>query len=77
MLYFILIQLHRIEHMYQYSLDAFLVFFVKAMRKTEAKELQDERVEALRRSVRLTICTMVQRGLFEKHKLIFLTQIIL
>merc|ERR1711871_1255235 len=76
MLYFILIQLHRIEHMYQYSLDAFLVFFVKAMRKTEAKELEDERVEALRRSVRLTVCTWVQRGLFEKHKLIFLTQML-
>jgi dynein heavy chain len=76
MQYFILIQLHNIEHMYQFSLDAYLVFFIKAMKKTEAKEAQAERVEALRDTLRVVICTWVMRGLFERHKLIFLTQLV-
>jgi dynein heavy chain len=37
-LYFLLIQLWIVEHMYQYSLDSFTVFFFKAIDKTEKFE---------------------------------------
>lgn len=34
MLYFLLIKLNVVDHMYQYSLDSFSVFFYKAIEKT-------------------------------------------
>jgi dynein heavy chain len=40
MLYFMLITLSVIDHMYQYSLESFTTFFFKAIEKTEA--LEDE-----------------------------------
>jgi len=38
MLYFLLIQLCIIDHMYQYSLESFQNFFFKAIDKTEESE---------------------------------------
>ena len=35
MLYFLLIQLNIVNHMYQYSLESFTTFFFKAIDKTE------------------------------------------
>lgn len=75
MLYFLLVQLSNINHMYQYSLDSFTGFFFKSIVKAEEKEAQEERVQALRESLRTTIFTWVSRGLFEEHKLIFMTQL--
>jgi dynein heavy chain len=77
MLYFMLCQLNAISHMYQYSLDSYNVFFFKSIAKAEAKEAQNERVEALSESLRTTIFTWVARGLFEKHKLIFMSQLVI
>jgi len=75
MLYFLLTKLCNIEHMYQYSLDSFVTFFYKSIeRSTPADKLQD-RVLNLRSSLRITIYTMVSRGLFVRHKLIFLAQL--
>ncbi|RHY34017.1 hypothetical protein DYB32_001198 [Aphanomyces invadans] len=76
MIFFIMVLLTKINHMYQYSLDAFLVFFYKAMDSVtgETSDAQ-ERVSLLRRSVLLTLFTMVSRGLFEDHKFLFLTQL--
>eukprot|EP00744_Colponema_vietnamica_P000937 GILI01001621.1.p1 GENE.GILI01001621.1~~GILI01001621.1.p1 ORF type:complete len:2798 (-),score=990.63 GILI01001621.1:124-7776(-) len=71
MLYFLLIQLCVINHMYQYSLDSFITFFNKAIEKTEKQETEEQRVLVLRDVIRMTIFTWVNRGLFEKHKLIF------
>jgi dynein heavy chain len=65
MLYFLLTKLCVIDHMYQYSLDSFLT----------AKEDLHERVMSLRDSLRMCIFTWVSRGLFERHKLIFLAQL--
>lgn len=76
LLYFILIQLDRVAHMYQFSLGSFVHFFFKAMDKAEMKEDDAERVVELRDSVRITIFTWAARGLFEAHKLIFLTQLV-
>jgi len=68
MLYFLLIQLQIIDHMYQYSLESFNTFFFKAIEKTELIEEDEQRVLALRSMIRMTIYQWVSRGLFEKHK---------
>jgi dynein heavy chain len=47
MLYFLLIQLNIVAHMYQYSLKSFEVFFFKAIDKTETFEEEDIRVKEL------------------------------
>jgi len=74
-IYFLLIQLHIIDHMYQFSLHAFISFFMKAMARAKPAELTKDRVVNLRESIRLTVFTWVNRGLFEKHKLIFSSQL--
>ncbi|CAM9358663.1 unnamed protein product [Ascophyllum nodosum] len=76
LLYFMLLKLSAVDPMYQYSLDSFTRFFFKAIHTSKAA-LGDEkqRVANLRRSLRLTVYTWVTRGLFEKHRLIFLTQV--
>ena len=75
MLYFLLIQLCVVDHMYQYSLEAFTTFFFKAIDKTEQFEDEEPRVLALRDMIRMTIYQWVSRGLFEKHKQIFRCQL--
>jgi dynein heavy chain len=73
MLYFLLIQLCVVDAMYQYSLDSFQTFFFKAIDKTEQFEEEESRVIALREVIRMTIYQWVSRGLFERHKLIFMS----
>ena len=75
MLYFLLIQLCIVDHMYQYSLESFITFFFKAIEKTELFDEEEPRVIALREMIRMTIYQWVSRGLFEKHKQIFLCQL--
>ena len=75
MLYFLLIQLWIIDHMYQYSLESFQSFFFKAIEKTEEAEDIEQRVVLLRMMIRITIYQWVSRGLFERHKQIFLSQL--
>jgi len=74
MLYFLLIQLCIVDHMYQYSLESFQIFFFKAIEKTELSDDDEKRVLDLREEIRRTIYQWVARGLFEKHKQIFLCQ---
>jgi len=73
MLYFLIISLNFIDHMYQYSLEAYTTFFFKAIERTTTRD--ENRIEDLRKNIRYTIYQWVSRGLFEKHKLIFLTLI--
>lgn len=73
MLYFLVIQLSVMEHMYQYSLESFNKFFFKAIERTTIRD--ETRTEELRKNIRYTIYQWISRGLFEKHKLIFLTLI--
>jgi dynein heavy chain len=75
MLYFLLIQLYIVDPMYQYSLESFQTFFFKAIEKTEEFEEDEQRVLALRESIRMTIYQWVSRGLFERHKQIFMSQL--
>ena len=75
MLYFLLIQLWIIDLMYFYSLESFQQFFFNAIDKTEDSEEMEVRVPALIQSIRLTIYQWVSRGLFERHKQIFLSQL--
>jgi dynein heavy chain len=67
MLYFMLIKLCVVDHMYQYSLESFQTFFFKAIDKTETFDDEEPRVLALREMIRMTIFTWVRRGLFVKH----------
>ena len=64
--------------MHQYSLDSFVMFFLKALRMIPvAIVMKNERVQALQSILRMTIFKFVNRGLFAKHKIIFLTQLTL
>ena len=73
MLYFLLIKLCVIDHMYQYSLQAFQYFFFKAIDKTADFEAEEDRVNAMQAMIRMQIYQWVCRGLFEAHKLVFLS----
>jgi len=52
-------------------LDSFYIFFRKAIGKVAVAD--DTRIEELIRSIRFNICQWIMRGLFERHKLIFLS----
>jgi dynein heavy chain len=71
MIFFLIIQLCIVQHMYQYSLDSFVTFLFKAIEKTEACEDIKQRTELLISSIRIVIFRWVNRGLFERHKIIF------
>ncbi|DAZ93925.1 TPA: hypothetical protein N0F65_008868 [Lagenidium giganteum] len=97
MMYFLMSQLCKMNHMYRYSLESFMTFFYVAMEKNP--KMSDglgapaggnsnlmssmsfaaafERVPILKEALRWTLYVMVSRGLFEEHKLIFLTQLVL
>ena len=75
LLYFAILQLCYVEHMYQYSLDSFTMFFLKALKIAPAAEDKPARVKSLQSTLRWTIYRWIVRGLFEKHRLIFLTQL--
>ena len=76
MLYFLLITLCVVDHMYQYSLESFVTFFFKAIEKTALFDEEEPRVLALREMIRMTIYQWVSRGLFEKHKQIFMSLVV-
>ncbi|KAJ1439145.1 dynein heavy chain and region D6 of dynein motor-domain-containing protein [Ochromonadaceae sp. CCMP2298] len=80
LLYFVLLQLCYVDHMYQYSLDSFTMFFLKALKIAPGNAVTSdpvERVVSLQTTLRWTIFKWVVRGLFEKHRLIFMTQLAL
>merc|ERR1719453_2513627 len=66
------------DHMYQYSLDSFSVFFYKSIERAPQPETEGDlpaRVQNLRDSLRMTIYVWVARGLFERHKTILMAQL--
>jgi len=71
MIFFLIIQLCFVEHMYQYSLDSFVAFLYKAIERTEQSDEVAERTKMMIVNIRMTIFRWVNRGLFERHKLIF------
>ena len=75
LMFFLINQLHVISHMYQFSLDTFNYMFVKALVKTKKANNLDERAQLLMATVTYTIFAYVTRGLFEKDRLIFSSQL--
>ena len=75
LMFFLVNQLHVISHMYQFSLDTFNYMFVKALLKTKPADQLDARVALLLSTVTYTIFAYVTRGLFEKDRLIFSSQL--
>lgn len=75
LLYFMIDKLNNIDHMYQYSLEAFMVVFNKALMKAKQADNVDARVVNITDSITETLFSYVSRGLFERHKLIFSTML--
>merc|ERR1719160_2356163 len=71
MIFFLIIQLCIVEHMYQYSLGSFVTFLYKAIEKTPASDDMKIRTTSLISEIRMVIFKWVNRGLFERHKIIF------
>merc|ERR1719379_1460942 len=71
MIFFLIIQLCIVEHMYQYSLGSFVTFLYKAIEKTEPSDDMKIRTTSLISEIRMVIFKWVNRGLFERHKIIF------
>merc|ERR1719421_706509 len=57
--------------MYQFSLESFVTFLYKAIDRTAQGENLQERTKLLEANIRFVIFRWVNRGLFERHKLIF------
>ena len=74
LLYFVMLQLSSVNHMYQYSLDSFTYFFLKALKNAPEGTDVTDRVDMLQSTLRWTVFKWVVRGLFDEHRLIFLTQ---
>jgi dynein heavy chain len=77
LLYFVMLKLCQVDHMYQYSLDSFQMFFLKSLQIAPQDVLKPQRVLNLQSTLRWTIFKWVVRGLFAKHRLTFLTQLTL
>lgn len=52
-----------------------MTFFYKSITKATKADKVEQRVLNLRESLRMTIFTWVARGLFERHKVIFMAQL--
>ncbi|XP_062567134.1 dynein beta chain, ciliary-like [Saccostrea cucullata] len=74
LLYFILNDLHKIHPMYQFSLKAFSVVFEKAIDRAEPAEEVKQRVVNLIDCITYSVFTYTARGLFERDKIIFTSQ---
>lgn len=76
LIYFIMNDLCKINPMYQFSLKAFKVVFSKAIERAEPAEEIKQRVVNLIDSITYSAFIYTTRGLFEKHKLIFTSQMV-
>lgn len=77
LLYFILNDLNKINAIYQFSLKAFTIVFKDALAKAPAAEKLPERVVNLLDCITFSVFMYTSRGLFERDKLIFMTQMAL
>ena len=75
LLYFILNDLIKINPLYQFSLKAFSVVFHNAIDKSEKSEDLKVRVANLIDSITYMVFVYTSRGLFERDKLIFTSQV--
>ncbi|XP_076263714.1 dynein heavy chain at 16F [Rhynchophorus ferrugineus] len=70
-LYFVVAQLAEIDPMYQYSLKYFSQVFNNVIVTTPKEAVLEKRLETLRAESTLAVYTIISRGLFERHKLVF------
>jgi dynein heavy chain len=75
MVYFILNDLNIINPIYQFSLKAFKVVFMKAVEKAEKSDDVKQRVETLIDAITYSVFIYTTRGLFERDKIIFTAQV--
>jgi dynein heavy chain len=71
LLYFILVDLAKIDHMYQFSLASFVTVFTSAMDDAEASTNPVFRENALVDSITFKTFRWAMRGLFQRHQMIF------
>ena len=71
LLYFILVDLAKIDHMYQFSLASFVTVFTVAMDEAEASTNPVFRENALVDSITFKTFRWAMRGLFQRHQMIF------
>lgn len=74
LLYFVLNDLSKINMLYQFSLKAFSVVFMNAIKFAEAADVLAKRVALLIDSITYLVFIYTSRGLFEVDKLTFLCQ---
>ncbi|XP_059938624.1 dynein axonemal heavy chain 9 isoform X1 [Mesoplodon densirostris] len=75
LLYFIMNDLGKIHPMYQFSLKAFNIVFQKAVEKAAPAESLKERVANLIDSITFSMYQYTTRGLFERDKLTYISQL--
>lgn len=75
MLYFLLNSLAIIDHFYQYSLAAFKIVFFRAIAGAEKTADLLQRIEILKNEITYAMYCYANRGLFERHRLIFNSQL--
>ncbi|KAL0236998.1 hypothetical protein PCE1_000395 [Barthelona sp. PCE] len=75
LIYFIMLELANVNPMYMFSLQAFINEFDKAIDRAIASEDIDERIKNLLNSITYNVFIYVTRGLFERHKLVFASQL--
>eukprot|EP00501_MAST-03F_sp_TOSAG23-6_P000341 GSMAST32.ASY1.ANO1.348.1 assembled CDS len=68
-LFFLISRLHRVNHMYRYSLNSFMGLQLNELDEEE----KAERVLDIRENVRLIIFNWINRGLFQRDQFTFLT----
>ena len=70
-LFFVLMDMSRIDPMYQFSLDAYIGLFIKSIDKSLKNPVVAERINNLNKYHTYALYQNTCRGLFEMHKLLF------
>ncbi|XP_055836500.1 dynein axonemal heavy chain 2 isoform X2 [Episyrphus balteatus] len=70
-LFFVLTDLAKIDPMYQFSLAAYILLFIKSIERSPKQQVVKERISHINEYHTYAVFRNTCRGLFEKHKLLF------